>query len=242
MSDSPSRNLSIQLGNFGPLAIQPTEIHEDEMARAQCILFPTPIPAEHFSKALEWAASSQAPIFCTASDLKRFEQEGFGAYRFHMLGGFRELGFSEGSLKFVPARQKNSLGWRGLMEDLADAWGWSRREAFHVIVRNPELSSVLYLATPFIDKTDWSLLCEDGPAKVLGNPQYGSIYWTALAEKLGVEIEVLVSPEDAHAHAARKIFGSAQDFAQARASQNAPAEEMQEDDVQWKNAEKGSGS
>ncbi|MEO5669008.1 MAG: hypothetical protein ABIR96_13185 [Bdellovibrionota bacterium] len=207
MSDSPDRNLALQLGDFGPLVIQPGEISEHEIARARYILFPDQIPVEKFTAALEWAAVSESPVFCTAADLKRFEKEGFGAYRFNVLGGFRELGFERGALRFIPARRKHASGWRGLIEDLSDAWGWTRRESFHVVVKSRD-KSVLYLATPFIEKGEWAMLCEDKPTKIYASAHFGRVYWTALAERFGATIEFVLSGEEKRSSTTAKIFGA----------------------------------
>ena len=239
MSDSSDRNLTMQLGDFGPLVIQPEQISEDEIARARYILFPDQIPQDKFAAALEWAAVSEAPVFCTASDLKKFEKEGFGAYRFNVLGGFRELGFERGSLRFVPARRKQSTGWRGLVEDLADAWGWSRRESFHVVVKSPDRGCFLYLATPFIEKSDWALLTEDKPKRVYASSQYGRVYWTALAERLGVTIEMVLTGDDAKLSTTAKIFGAREFPEGSRATQTQKAPKG---DLAWTNADQGSGS
>ncbi len=242
MSDSPSRNLTLQLGDFGPLVVQPEEASEDEIGRARYVIFPDRIPDEAFAAALDWAAMSQAPIFCTAHDLKRFEQEGFGAYRFNALGGFRELGFEAGSLRFIPARRKQASGLRGVWEDLSDAWGWSRRESFHVAMRSPSEGSTLYLATPFVDKGDWAMLTEDKPQRIFGSPLFGRLYWTALAEKLGVNIEILEKDENS-VSAFSKIFGVRDDAGSSVprksnvVNQGAPRRASS-----WKSAGPGSGS
>jgi len=238
MSDSPDRNLVLQLGDFGPLVIQPEQIAEDEIARARYIVFPDRIPEERFAAALEWASVSEAPVFCTAGDLRRFEKEGFGAYRFNILGGFRELGFESGALRFVPARHKHSTGWRGLVEDLADAWGWSRRECFHVIAKAPGRGTVLYLATPFVEKSEWAMLCEDKPTRIVGSSHYGRVYWTALAERIGVTIELVVSSDEARSGATTKIFG-ARSFP---STGNALAQTAPKGEVSWQSAEPESGS
>lgn len=229
----------MHLGDFGPLVIQPEQISEEEIARARYILFPDQIPQEKFAAALEWAAISEAPVFCTASDLKKFEQEGFGAYRFNVLGGFRELGFERGSLRFIPARRKQSAGWRGIVEDLADAWGWSRRESFHVVVKSPDRGSFLYLATPFIEKGEWSLLTEDKPKRIYASAQYGRLYWKALAERFGVTIERVLSGDEAKHSTTARIFGG-REFAEG--SKSKQAQKAPKGDLAWKNADQGSGS
>jgi hypothetical protein len=241
MSDSSDRNLTLNLGDFGPLVIQPEEASEDHIGRARFIVFPDRIPEEKFSVALEWAAVSEAPVFCTAGDLKRFEKEGFGAYRFNVLGGFRELGFEKGALRFIPARQKHSTGWKGLLEDLADMWGWTRREAFHVIMKSPGKGAILYLATPFIDKSEWPLLTEDKPSRIVGSSHFGRIYWMALSSRVGVDIEI-VANEELEGGTTAKIFGGSEFPAgKAATTQKAP-EETATGDLLWESADQRSGS
>jgi hypothetical protein len=225
MSDSPNRNLALQLGDFGPLVIQPEDANDDEIGRARYILFPDKIPQEKFAAALEWASVSESPVFCTSADLKRFEDEGFGAYRFNALGGFRELGFERGTLRFVPARRKQGKGWLGLVEDLADAWGWSRREAYHVIIKAPGKRTILYLTTPFVNKTEWAVLCEDKPERIIGSAQFGRLYWTALAERIGANIEIPAMGSESRGSTTTKIFGlrgASSDAGRRRPTQKAP--------------------
>jgi hypothetical protein len=205
MPDDPSRNLILSLGSFGPLCLQPDEINEEELQRARYVVFAEPIADEKFAVAVEWAAHSQAPIFCTQSDLKRFVREGFGAYRFNTLGGFREVGFEEGSLKFIPARPPRANGLRGILRELADVWGLTARNAFHVVAKSKRGETLLYLNNPFMDRSEWSLLKEDAPRRVYGNPRYPAFYWLALSEKLGTNVEFFARV-DSMAGAARKIF------------------------------------
>src|SRR5690606_39109531 len=121
---------------FGPITFQPDEFSEGEVHRSRYLVFPDRIPDASFDVAVEWAAHSEAPIFCTAHDMRRFVKEGFGAYRFNTLGGFREIGFEGGSLKFVPARPKASKGLGGWLRELGDAWGLISRESYHVIAKS----------------------------------------------------------------------------------------------------------
>jgi hypothetical protein len=205
MPDDPSRNLTLSLGGFGPISLQPDEFNEEELQRARYIVFPHAISEEKFGVAVEWASHSQAPIFCTAQDLRRFVREGFGAYRFNTLGGFREIGFEKGSLKFVPARPPRSEGVKGFLRELADAWGIFSRDSFHVVAKASKGESLLYLSNPFIDRSEWRILSEDTPQRIYGNPLYPAFYWLALSEKLGADVQFFAR-EDTMVGTTHKIF------------------------------------
>jgi len=205
MPDDPSRNLTLSLGSFGPITFQPDEFSEDELHRSRYLVFPDRISEKAFDVAVEWAAHSESPIFCTAHDVRRFVKEGFGAYRFNTLGGFREIGFEKGSLKFVPARTRTVTGLRGWLKDLGDAWGLISRESYHVIAKPERGESHLYLSSPYIDLGEWKVLSEDRPTRIYGSPEYPSFYWLALSEKLGTDIRFFARVDNSTG-ATQKIF------------------------------------
>jgi hypothetical protein len=241
MSEPPSRNLTLQLGDFVPLLSSLKKLLKKRLHVRSTCCFLTRFRRRIFRRHStgRWIPGSH---ILHLSDLKRFEKEGFGAYRFHSLGGFRELGFEKGALRFVPARRKHSAGWRGFYEDLADAWGWSRRESFHVTLKSSGRGTVLYLASPFVDRGDWSMLCEDKPARVVGSPHFGRVYWTALAERLGVNIDILSEERESSGSTTTKIFG-------VRTHQNSDSlfndsngADLKGGPNPWENMERGSGS
>lgn len=183
-------NLTLNCGPFGLLAVQPVTSEAEQMHDVQFVVFPHRIPSTEFAAAVEWASSSEAPIFITPQDLNRFQKEGFGSYRFHLLEGFREIGFSKGKIKFIPAAKKRMQGFWGFAMDLADAWRLTKRDEFHVVIKPESGDPILYLASPFLDKTEWALLTEDEPRTIVGSRFFSNEYWIALSEKLGIDIEI----------------------------------------------------
>ncbi len=154
------------------------------------VIFPQRIPEPEFDAAVEWAASSAATIFVTPPDLKRFEAEGFGAYRFHLLEGFREIGFSDGKIKFVPSSKKRQGGFWGAALELANSWNFLKKEEFHVVVKPNDGDAILYLCSSSLDRAEWALLREDNPASIFGSRLLAQNHWIALSEILGHEILV----------------------------------------------------
>lgn len=230
MSDIPSRNLTLSLDSFGPITIQPDEYSEDEVHRSKYIIFPDQIHASEFEAAVDWATHSEAPIFCTQRELKNFEREGFGAYRFNVLRDYQEIGFENGSLKFVPAFIKQQSGFKQWLRELGDAMGIISRKTFHVIAKSNNGKSQLYLSSPYISKSEWSVLIEEKPDKIFGSPRYPAFYWLALSEKLGSDIQFYARTES-FAGAAQKIFPDSDGHTSHKVLKN----------IVWVPLERGSG-
>ncbi len=180
--------LILDCGRFGRVAIQPSQAEESLIKDVQYVIFPHRIPEPEFAAAIEWASSSEAPIFITPADLRRFEAEGFGAYRFHLLDGFREIGFAEGKIKFVPASKNKKSGLWGVAMDLAQAWNLGKKEEYHVVIRPKQEEPTLYLAASNLERGEWALLSEDAPQRILGSRFATQNEWIALSELLGCEI------------------------------------------------------
>lgn len=184
------RNLTFNCGKLGLVAIQPTSADEQVMHEVAHVIFPQRIPEPDFEAAVEWAASSEATIFITPPDLKRFEAEGFGAYRFHLLEGFREIGFSEGKIKFIPSSRRRPGGFWGVALELANSWNFLKKEEFHVVLKPSDADAILYLCSASLDRAEWALLREDRPAAIVGSRLLAQNHWIALSEIIGQKIEV----------------------------------------------------
>jgi hypothetical protein len=187
--DPHSSNLILTPPSFGPLLFNPQGSPSDE-ARTDVgfILCTEAIPKKNLGVAIEWAASTEAPFFCSPSDADRLEREGFGAYRFQRIQSYRELGFQGGSLIFHPASGPRPKGFRGILRDLGDALGWGKRSAFHVVVKPMRGETTLYLSTPYVDSLEWQLLTDSKPKLVIGSASYPVEAWWGLSERFGYSI------------------------------------------------------
>jgi hypothetical protein len=187
--DPHSSNLILTTASFGPLLINPQRAPTDETRfEPAFVLCTEPISRKNLGTAIEWAASTEAPFFCTPRDADRMEREGFGSYRFQRINGFREIGFQGGSLIFHPAKGPRPQGLKGFLRDFKDAFGWTKKDAFHVVVRPIRGDASLFLSTPHVDSLEWQLLMESKPKLIIGSNSYPQEAWWALSERYGYSI------------------------------------------------------
>jgi hypothetical protein len=153
---------------MGQLVLQPSSIDPRLLSEASLVIFPLRIERKGLSTIVEWAAATQVPIFCRAQDIPTLEEEGFGAYRFLKLEGYREVDFQGGTIEFFPARRRKEGGLKGRLASLADFFGWSPKpNGFHVRIRPKNERPVLFLASPEVDSVEWTLLIRDNPSSIV---------------------------------------------------------------------------
>lgn len=173
--------------------VQPTCFDEELCTKAKCLVYPQPIKAQDFDVACEWASSSEAPMFIVEEDLHRFEAEGFGAYRFQLLREAREVGFSFASLRFFRARSRRYPGVRGVLQDWVENWGYKGPSHYHVVVRTNS-ESTMYLASPFLNDSEWALLQAEGAEVYRGSHQFDRELWEALSDRFAQKVGESIAP------------------------------------------------
>lgn len=167
----------VESQSLGLIVIQPTTLYIEESERANLLLFPQKISQESLLVGVEWAASTQTPIFCLPTDVTKFEEEGFGAYRFHKIDGYREVDFQGGSIEFFPARRRRLKGIKGLSQEMAEFMGWAPHPGYHVVIRPQGEASVLYLASTVVDNSEWKTLTQTNPQTIIGAEAHSKSEW-----------------------------------------------------------------
>jgi hypothetical protein len=177
MSESSISNFSILSPRLGQVVVQPVTFNPSELESATIVVYPQRISKESFEVGVEWAASTQTPIFCLKEDVERFEQEGFGSYRFHKLEGYKEVDYEGGSIEFFPAREKSLKGLRGLTTNLARFLGKRTPNAFHFLVHPKGEASILYLASDQVNSHEWELFMKKNPSHIVGSTTTSNVEW-----------------------------------------------------------------
>ena len=169
---------------MGQIVIQPVTVETADLERAALVLFPHRIHKNEFNVAVEWAAGTQTPIFCHQAEVSKFEAEGFGAYRFHRLDGYKEIDFQGGAVEFFPAKRKRQTGVKGNFFELGERLGLVRTPSYHVLIRPKNERPVLYLSSAHIDISEWALLSKSNPSHVVGSSLVTKHEWHSLSTQL----------------------------------------------------------
>lgn len=180
-ADTSIRNFSIVSPSMGLLVIQPVTIDPVDLESSSLVVFPHRVDAATFNVGVEWAAGTQTPIFCIPADIERFEKEGFGAYRFHKLDGYREVDYQGGAVEFFPAKKRRLKGIKGWTQEVGDWLGISTSPGYHVLIKPKGEHPILYLASTFIDPSEWTALIQSNPSLIVGSPLFTSSEWHAFS-------------------------------------------------------------
>lgn len=184
MPDSIISNFSILSPQMGQVVVQPKTLNPTEIEEAALVVYPQRISKDVFEVGVEWAASTQTPIFCIEDDVERFEKEGFGAYRFHKLDGYKEVDYQGGSIEFFPAREKDLKGLRGLTSNLARFLGKKNSSSFHFLLRPKGEAPILYLANDQLDPETWALFIKANPSHIIGAPTLSNVEWNNFSTRV----------------------------------------------------------
>lgn len=175
--------------SLGPVYLDPPlPVESDDLFRTGFVIYADRLKQAWISGAVEWAAGSQAPIFCHERDVSLLAEQGFGTYRFHGVSGYREMGFQGGVVEFYPARRKKTGGLGGVWTEFLELFGFLKAPAYHVLVRPRHETTVLYLSSPEVDAVEWKVFSRAKPGLVVGAPTTDASVWKALSAKLGVSI------------------------------------------------------
>ena len=173
---------------MGQIVFQPSSIDKEEIQNATLVIFPERVDHHDIAVVTEWAGSTQTPIFCNSQDIALFEAEGFGGYRFHRLDSYREVDFQKGSIEFFPAKRWKKSGWRASIEQSLEYFGVLRIPAFHVLIRPKNERPILFLASPQIDRAEWSMFSGFQPSEIVGSVDVPEEKWMALSAALKTNI------------------------------------------------------
>lgn len=188
----PERNTSVltfKSQSMGEVVIQPESTHSELIEKTSLVIFPFQMNAKNRAAAIEWASTSQTPIFCHAQDIPSLVEQGFGSYRFHKLEGFREVDFQGGALDFFPARRPKQLGLRGFLTDLLEKMGFLKSKTFHFAIRPKLERPVLFLTGSEFEATEWKVMSRENYEFVFGLDSWQSpIDWPSVEKKLGTKI------------------------------------------------------
>jgi len=153
---------------MGQIVFQPSSADPHLLAETSLAVFPTEIERKNLHAVVEWAAATQIPIFCRALDIPSLEKEGFGAYRFLKLEGYREVDFQGGTIEFFPARRRQAKNFSGYLRSVGEFFGWSPKpQGFHVRLRPKNEHPILVLASAEIDSVEWTLLTRENPSQIV---------------------------------------------------------------------------
>lgn len=173
---------------MGRIFIQPAFAFSEDIEASSLVIYPHRIEDSAIPASVEWAAGSQTPIFCHEEDIETLVSQGFGAYRFHGLSGYKEIGFQGGSVEFYPARRRRAAGLKGSMVEFGELFGLLRVPAYHVLLRSRGEQPVLFLGSSQIDGVEWQVLTRSLPSLVVGSAEVPDAEWEALAQKFGTKI------------------------------------------------------
>ncbi len=144
---------------MGLLHVDPKKADLDTQGRSALLVAPVRADTETLAAISEWAASSQAPIFCLPKDIERLEADGFGNYRFLKLDGYREVDFQGGTLEFFPAKRvENRSGLQVVARQILSQLGLYRSDSFHVRIWPERERPVLVLAHANLDAVEATVL------------------------------------------------------------------------------------
>jgi len=188
MSGNQNPHCFIQSSALGAIVVQPSKLLANELREVALVVFPYPLSEDEFATAVEWAASTQTPIFCLPSEIKKFEVEGFGTYRFHKIDGYREFDFQGGTIEFFPARRRRLKGIKGLTQEMAEFMGWTNNPGYHVFVRPKLETPVLFLTNNVIDTSEWKSMTKVDPSFVVGSLQISEPEWKNFSKFVKREI------------------------------------------------------
>lgn len=190
----PEKNalaLTFKSQSMGEVIVQPESTHPELIEKTSLVLFPFRMNDRNRAAAIEWASTSQTPIFCHAQDIPKLVEQGFGSYRFHKLDGFREVDFQGGALDFFPARRPKPTGLHGLATDLLEKMGFLKSKSYHFAIRPKLERPVLFLTGSEFEATEWKVMSREKYEYVFGlDSWYGSTDWNVVEKKLGTKIVV----------------------------------------------------
>lgn len=182
------KSLRIVTQGLGTLLIQPSTATAHDLERAALVIYPHRISAAQLAVAVEWAAASQCPIFCHEKDIDKMVKQGFGAYRFHGISGYREIAFQSGTLDLFPAKRERASGIKGRFLEFSETFGFLRAPSFHVMIHSRGEASILYLSSPNVDAVEWKVLSRRHPAKIVGAAQYSPEVWRDFGKRHNVTV------------------------------------------------------
>jgi hypothetical protein len=177
------KSLRIESKSLGTVLIQPSETRREDEREPALIVYPFPMTEPERTAAVEWAAGTQTPIYCREPDIEFLEAQGFGRYRFHTVGGYREIGFQGGAAEFYPARRDVRPGWRRTLVEFAEYSGLLRPPTVNVLIRPRGEGPVLYLSSPAMDSIEWSVLMRAQAQCVVGSARSTRERWLELQQK-----------------------------------------------------------
>ena len=173
---------------MGQIVIQPKKADREAMYQAQVVLCPLKQSAQDFDAIVEIASATQVPIFCHASDIPKLKEEGFGAYRFHKLEGYREVDFQGGAVEFFPAKKKVVGALASFFQEAGELLGFTKPYAYHVMIRPVNEKSILYLASSQLDSADIAVFKKLAPSIVVGSCESTRESWKVIGEQLNQNI------------------------------------------------------
>jgi hypothetical protein len=191
MSEQLSGILIVQSDTMGQIAIQPSVVTPELIEKSSLVIFPMRMNSQNRAAAVEWAATSQTPIFCHSEDIPSLVQEGFGTYRFHKLEGFKEIDFQGGAIDFFPAQRPKSKGFKSLFTELFERLGFLKSSSFHFSIRPKMENSVLFLTGKDFQETEWRVMTKGGFEKIYACG-FAPISWglESLSKYLGTTVEM----------------------------------------------------
>lgn len=190
MSEYRKNLLKIQSPSMGQLVIQPSVADFDEIQDTKLVLFPYRIDMKMIDIVAEWAVTSQCPIFCHEQDIPLLEREGFGAYRFHKLGGYKNIDFQGGSIELFPAKDIPRVrSFFKPVRDMAESfWPSKKIYSYHTLVKPLGEKAVLLLSSPHVDPMEWPVLMRSKPELIVLSSEFPREQWQALAERYKIEL------------------------------------------------------
>jgi hypothetical protein len=190
MSEHSPGFLTVKSVSMGIIIVQPETAPAEIIEQASLVVFPFRMNEKNKLAAIEWAALSQTPIFCHSTDIPALVAEGFGAYRFHKLDGFREVDFQGGAIDFFPARRPKSRNLKGFVLEIFEWMGLIKAPSFHFAVRPKNEQPILFLGGGEFEATEWNVISKGLYEKVVGlNHSKTQPAWDLVSKNLGIKIE-----------------------------------------------------
>ena len=186
--DQSDKSFKIVTPGLGTLCIQPESATQPEIERTSLVIYPHKISEEQMPMAVEWAAASQCPIFCHSQDIQKLVKQGFGAYRFHGIMGYKEIAFEGGTIEMFPAKREKKSGIKGRFLEFSETFGFLKAPSFHVLVRPRGEEAILYLSSVNIDSLEWKVLTRRNPGKVIGTALISPESWKRFGDKVRCSI------------------------------------------------------
>jgi len=189
MNQYRRNNLKVYTQGMGQLVVQPESLDRMDLYKTQLLLCPYRMNDVQLNAVADWASVSQIPIFCHTEDIQKFEEEGFGAYRFHKLDGYREVDFQGGAIEFFPAKRlQKKISFMSRLKDALEHFSFVAPEAFHILIRPIDEKSVLFLASPKLDFADLQVFKRLAPNVIVGSREYSRDEWKVVGEHLGMSV------------------------------------------------------